>query len=114
MNEDRHWEHDHKRNYVTVEPFHVVSSEEKIVEIEIEDEPIQVNVWYHYSEEIPGDRVNPPDPATVEVIMIKEVEEKEGREVYGRTLYSIDGKVNLISDEVFEDLSTSLLENWGY
>ncbi len=109
MREDRHWEHDHERDYVTVEPFHVVSSEKEEVEIEIDDEPILVEVHYHYTDEVRGTYEEPPEPAEVEIIRIKVV-------ANGPVLYSCrkDEWVDLIPDKVFEDLSTSLLENWGY
>ena len=110
MREDRHWEHDHERDYVRVTPYETVSSEKEEVEIELDSgETVEALVHYHYTDEVPGDRVNPPSPATVEIIRIKVV-------ANGPVLYSCrkDEWVDLIPDKVFKDLSTSLLENWGY
>jgi|15BtaG_2_1085339.scaffolds.fasta_scaffold04673_6 hypothetical protein len=125
MREDRHWEHDHERDYVRVTPYETVSSEKEEVEIELDSgETVEALVHYHYTDEVPGDRVNPPSPATVEIIRIKEIilpesqRRKEGRwtangnPIYGRVLYSCreDEWVDLIPDKAFKDLEQHLLE----
>ena len=105
MDEDTHLEHEQKKNYVTVEPFRVVSSEIEEVEVEIDDEPVLVEVHYHYTDAVPGTYEDPPEPAEVEIIRIKTVANQQ-------VLYSCHKNewADIITDKTFKELELHLLE----
>ena len=108
-------------DYVKYTHEEKIQSIQKVVDdLEVEGGDIRTAlVHYHYSEEIPGDYMQPSDPASVEIISILELlaipEDLIGVLLYqgeyslGRTLYALDG-TDIVSPKAFKDLELHLLE----
>jgi hypothetical protein len=106
MSTDNHWAYDDEPKYIKCNPYERIQQKQKVVELELTSgDVVSALVTYHYTERSSScSRMEPDDPASVEVISIHDGET-------GDIYYALDGVDTMnLSEKGLADLELSLLE----